>query len=86
MRRKEPDAAAIAGNAVKFGHKGHYVGDVLGDVVRDDQIEFVIGKWVRYIAEVVDNVGGRSRIVVEADRPLEFVCAAADIENLGHRD
>lgn len=86
VRSEEPDTAAAAGDAVELGYKSHDVRHVLGDVIGDDEIEFVIRERVRDVAEVMDNIGGSSRVVIEADRALMLIRSAADIKNLGHRE
>ena len=84
MRRDQPDSAAGFRNTVKLADEGHHVRNMLDDVAGDDQIEFVVGKGIRKVAEVVDHIGGRFRVIIEPDSAFEFVRTAADIKDL-HR-
>jgi hypothetical protein len=79
VRRENFDAPAGFGDAVEFSDEGHRVWDVLDDVVADDFIEFVVGKWVRHDAQIVYHVGICRGIDVDADGTGMFVAPAADV-------
>jgi len=80
VRRQQSYPAAVFRDAVKLGDERHHVRHMLGDVVRDDQIKFVIGKRVRHDAQIMNHVRPRARIIVEPDRAFIFIRPAADIE------
>ena len=67
MRRHEPDSPAVFCNAVKLADESHHIGNVLGDVPRNDKIEFAVGKGIRNRAQIVNDISRRPRIVVQAD-------------------
>src|SRR5689334_18199344 len=82
VRRGYPDVATGLSYTVKLCKESHYIRNMLDDVAGDDQVKLVVLKRVRQIAEVVDDVGGRSWVVVQADGPGIFIGAAADVEDL----
>ncbi len=86
VRCKEFYAPAVFRDAVEFGNKSHHVGNVFGNVIRDDLVKLVVGKRIRNIAKVVNHVSRRARIVVYADGARMFVVAAADIEDFHKTD
>ena len=56
------------------------------DVIGNHEIEFIVGKWIRNIAEIMNDVRRRARIIIQADRTHRFIRTTADIENLSHRN
>ncbi len=85
MRRDESNPPAVSRDPVKFTDKRHYVGHMLDDVPRNYQIEFVVGKRVGKLAQIVNDIRGRLRIVVQPDRAFVFIGSAAHIKDLCHR-
>ncbi len=86
MRRDEFDRSAVFCYSVKFGDKRHHVRHVFDNVTRNDQIKFVIGKWIWHASKIVDHISRRARIVVQPDRTFIFICTATDIENFHQKD
>ncbi len=84
MRRDEADRPAMSGDPIKLADKRHNIRNMLDHVTRYDQVKLVVRERVGNDAEVVDNVRGGSRIVVQADRTFKFIGPAADVEDL-HR-
>ena len=86
MRREQFDAATRFGDSVEFADESYYVRNVFNNVVRHAQVEFVVRKRIGYLAEVMYNVGSRSRIIIQPYRAFSFIRSTADIEDLGHRN
>ena len=82
VRREDRDAPAGFGDAVEFGDEGRRIGHVFDDVVADNLIKFVVGKWLGNDAQIVDHVGVGRRVDVNADGAGMFVAPAADVQNL----
>jgi hypothetical protein len=61
-----PDSTTRFGNAKEFGDKGHYVGHVLGHMTTDNQVEFIIGKRVGEITQIVNHIGVGPRVGIDA--------------------
>lgn len=84
VRRQQLYSAAISCNAIEFGDERHHVRYVFDDVIGHDEVKFVVRKRVRKIAEIMDDIGVRARIIVQADSPFGLIGPAADIQDIGH--
>ena len=82
MRRYDLNAAAWFADAMKFGDKGHHVGNVLGNVAADDLVKLAVSKWIRNRAQIVNDIGVGFGIRVHANRAGSFVPATTDIQDL----
>lgn len=81
MRCDDVNAAARFGNAMQFGDKGHYIGNVFEHMATDDLVEFVISKGVGNDAQIVNDIRLGSGIRINPDRARVFVLAATDVKN-----
>jgi hypothetical protein len=86
MRRDQLDAPAGFRDPVELADKSHEIRDVFDSVIRDDGVEFVIRKWIGKRSEIVDDIGGRLRIIIQSDRTRSFVYAASDVKDLHRGD
>ena len=85
MRSRDLDATAGFGNAKEFCDKGHHVWHVFSDVTTNDLIEFVVRKWIRRGAEIVNYIRVGFRIGVDANCARRLVPTATGIENFFRR-
>jgi len=81
MGRFDADAATGTDEAVKFLHGADDVCEVLDDVDGAEVIESAVGKGVREMVEVAEDVGGAGGVEIDADCAGEFADAAADVES-----
>jgi len=68
-------------NPVKLLHHLEEVVEML-----DNIIEVIVGKWVRKPVEIVNDVGMRPRVHIDADRTWTFAKATAKVENVECRN
>jgi hypothetical protein len=69
-------------NPVKFFHHIEEVVEMLDNIVADNLVEVIVGKGVRKPVEIVNDVGLRARIHIDADRTWMFAKATAKVENV----
>ena len=82
MRRDDLYPAAGFRNAMKLAHERHYIGNVFDDVAANDSIKFVVSEWIGHDAKIVDDVGVRAWIRVNANGAGKFILATTDVQNL----
>jgi len=68
-------------NPMNLFHHLENIVEVFDDVVAEDLVEMIIGKWIWKTVEVVNHIGVRTRIDIDADRAGTFAKAAAEVEN-----
>jgi len=86
MRRDQFYPSAVFRDPIELADERHDIRNMLDGMVRDDEIEFVIGKRIGKCAEIMDHIGAGFRIVVQTDRTFVLICSAADVENFHRGD
>jgi hypothetical protein len=82
MRRHDENIRAIARDAVNLRHGARYVADVLDDMRHVDALERVVIQRPGKLIQIPDDIGGGSRVNVDANGPwLRFTGTATDIQN-----
>src|SRR2546430_8054887 len=81
MRSHNRDSAIRLSDAIEFSHKGHNVGNMLGDMTTDDLVEFIIGERIWNRSEIVNYIGMCFWICVDPNRPRCFVPATTDVKD-----
>src|SRR5262249_28624367 len=81
MRGHDLDNRAGFCDAIQLGDERHHVRNVLDYVTANYLVEFIVRKWIRQSAEVVNDVGVCFWICIEADRARRFVPAATYVKN-----
>jgi len=82
MRRYDLNAPSRFGDPMKFGDKGHDVGNMFSDVAADDSVKLVVSKRIRDWAQIVNDIGVGFGIGIHADRARSFIPATTNIEGL----
>ena len=80
-RWEERLSAAVASDAMKLTHNGHWVAHVFDHVAADHFVELVSGEWIRQVVQIVNHISRRARVHVHSDRPRNFVCPASDVQD-----
>jgi len=82
MRRDDKDIRAIARDAVNLRHGACHVANVLNDMRHVDTLERIAVEGPGKFVEVPDDIGGRSRMDVDADGAgFGFLRTAANVKN-----
>lgn len=79
MRSEQTDAPAGLCNAMHFGYERHHIRHMFDNMIRDYEVEFIVGKGIRNFTKIVENVGVRAWTYVEPDCALNLINTAADI-------
>ena len=66
---------------MQFADDFHRIADVLYDVPAYDFVKLVVGEWIGQVVQIVDDIGGRSRVYIHADCTRDFVRSATDVEH-----
>src|SRR5206468_7798260 len=81
VRGYDRNGTAWLGNSIEFRDEGHNIRHMLDYVPTDDLVEFIIGKRIRNIAEIMNYICVCLWIRIYADRAWRFVPATTDIKD-----
>ena len=82
MRRDYFDVSAGPGYAMKLGDERHHIGNMFDHMPAYHFIEFVIGKRIWRLAQIVKDIGISARIRVDADRARILVASTTYVQDL----
>src|SRR5256885_16483101 len=82
MRRQQPYPSTRLCYSMQFGNKRDHIGHMLDDVIGNDQLKLTIGKRVRQLTQIVNNVGAGAWVVVQPNSTRRFIYSAADVKDL----
>lgn len=80
MRRDKFDHAARSCDSMQLAHHSQRVADVFDHVSAYDFIELAVGKRIRQVVEIMNDIGCGARIDVHADSAGNLICPAAYVE------
>lgn len=69
------------GDAVKFDHHFQNIIQMLNDIVSIDLIEVIVDKWIWIVVQIMQDIGIRTGIHIDANGTGPFTSSAADIKN-----
>ena len=76
------DQTAGLRDSMQLIDEAQHVGHMFDNVATDDLIEFVVAKRIRKESEIVNQVGLRPWVRVDADCAGKFILATAYVQNL----